>query len=338
MKPGTMWQMMGGTNVRSVLKALDLMEPVHRAAWLGAAIRHGVLARLAEAPATLDELAESLAPEPSGRAGLRAWLRHGILLKELRLRDGRYHLSGALGRLLADPDNDGLAGYMEALMGLHARGVGGVLDRLKEGETYSVADLDGPLIARTSELLGPVLREEIDRAVSTSGATALLELGCGSGHYLRYACERNPELTAVGVELDFGVADAAASAMEWHELADRARIVAGDLRTVTLDRTFDVVTLFNLLYYFPVEQRRDVIAAAAGHVAPGGQLVLGASCGGGTLANNMLDIWFSSMAECGPLPKPDAVVAALEAAGLSADKPRRALPGESYFVFVGRRS
>lgn len=336
MRLSTMWQMMGGTDVLTVKAALALMAPVHRAAWLGAALRHEVLARLAEAPATFDELAASLAPEPSGRAGLRAWLRHGLLLKEIKLADGRYHLHSRLARMLVDPAFAGLAGYLEALTGLHARGIGTVLDRLKEGETFSLADLDARLVARTSELLAPVLTEEIERAVPSSGPLALLELGCGRGHYLRVAAERNPELTAVGVEMDFAVADAAGAAMEWHELADRVRIVAEDLRRVTLDRTFEVVTLFNLLYYFPVAERADVIAASARHVAPGGQLVVGSSCGGGTLGNNMLDVWFSSMAECGPLPKPDAVVAAMEAAGLEVEAPRRALPGEAYFVFVGR--
>jgi SAM-dependent methyltransferase len=331
-----MWQMMGGSDVRMAMRALALMEPVHRAAWLGAAVRHGVLTQLAKGPLGFDELAESLAPNRSGRPALKAWLQHGVVLKELRLGDDGYSLRGLLARRLVHHEE--FSAFIEALTGLHHKGIHSVLDRLAKEETFSLRDLDAPLVARTSELLAPMLRAELDRVLPSSGPVSLLELGCGTGLYIRHACDRNPDLTAMGVDLDAVVADQALTNLEWHELGDRVRIRAGDLRTFDPGQTFDVVTLFNLLYYFRTDERASVLAEIARHVAPGGKLVVASSCLGGTLPNSMLNIWFSAMPECGPLPDPDETVAQLRAAGLEPHRIRKPLFGEAYCVFVAERA
>ena len=58
----------------------------------------------------------------------------------------------------------------------------------------------------------------------TRGALRLLEVGCGDATLLRYALLRNPELTALAVELDPAVAERArANLAEWG-LSKRAEV------------------------------------------------------------------------------------------------------------------
>ncbi len=338
MRLSTMWQMLGGRNARVTMRAMRLMEPVHRMSWLAAALRHGVLAALADGPLGFEALAGRFSPNPEGYEGLRAWLQHGVLLKELRLRDDAYQLRGLLARRLIDPANAAVAAYVEGLAGVHHRAISDSLDHLVAGTRPNLADLDHGLVARVSELLAPVLREIMDDHVPADGAPALLELGCGTGHNVRYACQRNPKLEAVGVDLDPEVVATAREQIASEGLDGRVEIVTGDLRTLELSRTFDIVTMFNLIYYLPVDQRADAVVNVARHVAPGGKLVLASSCRGGTIGSNVLDIWFSAMPQTGPLPTPAVVVEQLEAAGLVPEAPRRPVPGEQYCVFVARRS
>ena len=77
----------------------------------------------------------------------------------------------------------------------------------------------------------------------------LLEVGCGSGTYIRYATDRNSELTALGLELQPQVADMARRNLAAWGLSDRAEIETGDIRERKPTPVFDLVTLHNNLYY-----------------------------------------------------------------------------------------
>jgi len=73
----------------------------------------------------------------------------------------------------------------------------------------TLGDQDGRLIARSSRVLEPILGEAVDNVVLVGGAMRLLEIGCGSGVYVRRAAARNPQLTALGLELQPVVAEMA---------------------------------------------------------------------------------------------------------------------------------
>lgn len=314
---------------------MRLMTPVHRVAWLAAASKHGVLELLRAGPRELGEIAEALDAPPESIEALRTWMRHGVLLDELHDDGHRYRLHGRLARHMADPAHPELAALAESLISVHVAGIYGALDHLRDGRPF--ASLDAPVVARVSEMTAPVMREVIDAHVPKHGPARLLELGCGSGRHLRYACERNPELEALGIELDPAIVTSTRRALGKAALADRARVRQGDLRTLELDERFDVVTMFNLVYYFPVAERGAVIAKAASWVKDGGALLIVTACRGGTLANNMMDLWFSGIREAGPLPEPEALVQQLRDAGLEPEAPARMLPGEAYYALVARR-
>ena len=84
--------------------------------------------------------------------------------------------------------------------------------------------------------------EAIERTFAKSGAARLLEIGCGSGVYLRYAAMRNPELTAVGVELQPAVAEMARTNLRSWGLEGRVKVETGDFRARTAGELFDIAT------------------------------------------------------------------------------------------------
>jgi tRNA G46 methylase TrmB len=76
-------------------------------------------------------------------------------------------------------------------------------------------------------------------ARSSQGIVSLLEIGCGSGFCIKYAANRNPSLSAV-----------------------RVIIEVGDIRLKAPDECFSAVTLYNNIYYFPVESRVSLLQLA----------------------------------------------------------------------------
>lgn len=100
--------------------------------------------------------------------------------------------------------------------------------------------------------------------------STVLDAGCGTG---RVAIELSThDIEVVGVDLDasmLATAQARGPAVEWIE---------GDLRSFDLGRAFDVVVMAgNVPLFTPPGTQSELVAAVAGHVAPGGVLVAGFS-------------------------------------------------------------
>jgi SAM-dependent methyltransferase len=109
-----------------------------------------------------------------------------------------------------------------------------------------------------------IARIALERAPA---ARTLLDVACGTGKHLehlrtRFDCE--------GVDLDDGLLDVA------RERLPGLPVQQGDMRTLDLGRTFDVVTcLFSAIGFVSGPDELDAAARALGrHVAPGGVLIV----------------------------------------------------------------
>jgi SAM-dependent methyltransferase len=264
--------------------------------------------------------------------------RDGARVGELRLEDDRYSLRGLLARGLAQPKNDAIAAILEEVATLHHTLVLDTPRRLACGQRFTLADQDGVLIARSSPLVRPFVHEAIDEVVPRRGACRLLEVGAGSGTYIRHAAERNPELKALGLELQPEVAEFAnANLHEWG-VSKRAHVDKGDVRERTPEPVFDIVTFHNNIYYFPVDERVAVLRHAQAFLKPGGTILLTTACSGGGPVGVGLDIWSAGTERCGRLPAPEELVAQMRAAGFVDARTRSLVPGDSYNAFFARRS
>ena len=119
--------------------------------------------------------------------------------------------------------------------------------------------------------------EAFDRAVTPRPET-LLELGAGAGHNgfhlkRRYRCT----LTDVSPAMQ-GLS---------RELNPECEHIAGDMRTLRLDRTFDAVLVHDAIVYMTTEA--DLAAAAATafiHTRPGGAAIVAPDCVAETFAEH----------------------------------------------------
>lgn len=336
MKTRTFWRMLRSGKGTLLARLVRMATPVYRASWLVAAARAGLLARLAAGARSFDQLASELAPDPVTHEALRAWLRVGEKLGEIASTPGGWRLRGTLARRFADPENDALLAISDEIVDLHHMLLLDTLPRLRRGDLFALSDQDGTVIARSSRLIEPVIFEVIDALVPAQGAVRLLEIGCGSGTYIRYAAERNARLEALGLELQPEVAQAARTNLQAWGVGARAHVEAGDVRERAPEPTFDVVTLHNNIYYFPVDERVALFEHLRGFLRPGGRLVVTTGCADGSVGMQLLDLWSAATRGCGRLPAPAELEEQMQRAGFEAVRSWSLIPGESYCAFAGQ--
>ena len=320
----------------------NTIRQAYRSSFIAAALSEGVYALLRDGPASIDELHQRLVgPLPaadSSRDKLKAWLDLGVTLGELKQTPAGYALRSRLSRQLARPSNDAIAALFQEACTLHHDLITQMPARLREKRPFTLADADGELIARSSRVLEPYISEIVDTVVPEKGACSLLEVGCGSGIYIRRACLRNPALVAVGLELQPEVANVARRNLEGWGLAQRAKVETGDVRTrfAASAERFDLVTLHNNIYYFPVGERLDLVRRLTSFLKPGGTLVVTTACQGSP-ATQVLNLWGEMTEGAGALPAPDAVCDLMSQAGCGNLRKLELLPGQGFFAFVGTK-
>ncbi len=308
----------------------------YKLTWLAAAGEAGLLDRLAAGPVPFDSLAEYLAAGGQGREALEAWLQMGVRLRLLRAGSGGYALRG-LARALARTENDPALAMVEEVAGLHHKLIAATLPKLRNGELWTLDDQDGELIARSSRIFEAFQAEVIQRTFPARGAVRLLEIGCGSGVYLRYAAGRNPSLTALGVELQPAVAAGARENLRSWGLEGRVQVEDGDIRTKAGGELFDIATLYNNIYYFPVAERVALLKHIGSFLRPGGFLLLTTCCQGGSLGVEALNLWGAATRGAGRLPAVEEMVSQLREAGYGKVKTMNLLPGDRFLAFQAFR-
>lgn len=315
-----------------------MFTPFYRLGYIAALADNGYFSILKENPSSLDELLAVLDIDSEHSEALKAWLQVGIRLHELSLVDGKYRLSGVSQKLAAASGSDPLLAITEEVALLHHSLIMGTPARLRDGGRWTMNDQDGAMIARSSRILEPFQNEVIDTVYPRGKPVRLLEVGCGSGVYIKRAAMRNPRLQAVGIELQAPVAEMARRNLAAWGLQERAVIECGDIRTKSSSNYFDLVTLYNNIYYFPVDERIRLLEHLRDFLMPGGLLVLTTGCQGGAVGMEVLNLWGAATRGCDRLPAVDEMVAQMRSAGFAEIKQRSLIPGDAFYMFSGVRA
>lgn len=337
MKSRMIISMISSGKVRLMLNLLKNVSTYYRVTWLTSAMRYGLLCSLRERPRSIEELSKEMAVVPNQKEALESWLAVGLQLKEITLEDNRYRLSGFLARRLGNSDMDPFAALLEEVAILHHKLIIDTPQKLRRGETWTLGDQDGALIARSSRTLEPIVFEALDAVLNVCNPKRLLEVGAGSGIYIRYALEKNSGLTALGLELQPDVINMARANFEKWSIQDRARIELCDVRNFQSEEKFDIVTLHNNIYYFPVQERVELLRLLKRILTPGGRLLLTTGCRGGGLTMQVLDLWGASTQGCGRLPLSEELLSQLAEAGFTDVTKKNLVPGENYYMFLAMR-
>jgi SAM-dependent methyltransferase len=331
MKLSTFIKLMASGQSSLILSLLKTTNEFYRASFLTAALSRGIYDNFVDGRASFDHLCEKLAV--SNREGLRAWLELGVSLGELKRAGNEYQIKGKTSRALLKPDHDAFKALLQEIVDYHYVYVMDTPTMLRKQERFPFDEVPGELVARSSRVNEPFIFEAVDAVIPREGDFQLLEVGCGSGIYIQQACTRNPDLRAVGLELQEKVAAVARRNIRAWGLEDRTAIVHCDVRGYASSQKFDLVTLHQNIYYFPVQEREDLFRHLKEYLKPGGRVLLTSVCQGGGPGVQGLNIQVSTTEGFSPLPDPDDLCQQLKAAGFVDVRAGRLVPFESLWKF-----
>lgn len=266
-------------------------------------------------------------------------LEMGVLLGELGYAGERYRLRGARARALSRPAGDPLAALIEEYLTYHNSVYRRLAARLRGAPPGDYLAGTGTLIARSSRITEPFIAHFIRSVVPARGPLRILEVGCGSGVYLRHAARLNPACTGVGLDMQADVVEHARGNLARWGLGDRFTIIEADIRRppATIDGPFDLVTLYNNIYYFPPEERPALFRALGARLAPQGTFALVSSLQGPSLATVDFDLALRSTRGCTPLPTLAELIDQLHQGGFRQVTHTQLIPLEPFYGVVARR-
>jgi SAM-dependent methyltransferase len=310
---------------------LKTSNEFYHASFISSALSRGVYDNFMDGKASFEHLCEKMGV--SNREGFWAWLELGVSLGELERAGNEYKITGKTSKALLKPENDAYRALLQEIVEYHYVYVVDTPTMLRKQELFPFDEVPGELIARSSRVSEPFIFEAVDAVVPRQGDFQVLEVGCGSGIYIQRACTRNPELRAVGLELQEEVAALARRNIREWGLESRATIEHCDVRNYSSNRKFDLVTLHQNIYYFPVQERENLFRHIKEYLKPGGQILLTSVCQGGGPGIQALNLQVSTTEGFSPLPDPGQLCQQLKAAGYAEVKTRRLLPFESLWAF-----
>lgn len=325
------------TNLRATLGILIDSRALSRLRFLRAADQVGLIEKL-RMPSTAAELARVLTVSDVGL--LQELLDVGVAVGELRSRRDRYSLKGSRIRAFGSPDGDALRAFTGELTDYRGDVYRDLPSLLLGGERGRYLDEYDELVARASRLVESFIARFVRDVVAKFAPGKLLEIGCGTGIYVRHAAKAYPRLSAVGIDVSERVtALATANFAEWG-IADRCTALHADIRQPApgpLDGPFEMVTLHNNVYYFSASERAGLFADLRRRIAPDGHLVLTSLFAGKSLDAAELDLVLRATAGCWPLPERAELRDELRHAGFDGVEFQRLATPPLYGVVAGLR-
>ena len=150
--------------------------------------------------------------------------------------------------------------------------------------------------------------------------------------------QTQPNLTGQGLEIDGNVAEQARTNLRNWGFAERFQILVGDVHQPPpeLTSSFDLITMYNLIYYIPEIQRKNLFQMLRARINPGGALALVSSfqSDGTDIGSANLNMATSSMIGCTPLPDLDTLQNQIKASGFKQVETNRLMTGSAMYGLI----
>ena len=317
------------------LKTNALFKPFYQLSFIAAARNSGLMEELGGEGKNLQQLGTSWGSDAKSQEAMTAWLQVGESLGLIEQAQGSFRLKG-LASVLSQPENDATLALAQEVAELHHKLIMQTPEKLRQQQLWQLSDQNGELTARSSRALEAFQIQAIDKVIPGDGSLSLLEIGCGSGFYIQYAMMRNPALRVLGLELQAEVAEVARRYLRTCQPEGEVTIEVMDIRDKPAAAEFDIASLYNNIYYFPVEERVALLRHIRSMLKPQGRLLLTTCCQGGNPGIGLLNLWGAATAGGGRLPSPEEMQQQLHQAGYAAVDTWRLIPGDSFYAFCAR--
>jgi 2-polyprenyl-3-methyl-5-hydroxy-6-metoxy-1,4-benzoquinol methylase len=295
-----------------------------------AAIRSGLLTAL-HSPLTREELIQKL--DVKRPEILDALLDVGLSLKELSYERGVYHIRGKRSKAVVGATGDIVASMIEANVTYYSSVYRQAPDRIHGAPLGDDLAHIGDLVARFSKIGEPFIRKFIKDIVKAKRDLRVLDIGCGSGLFLKSLYDLNHNAHGIGIDVDEQVVKQASENMQTWGLSSRFTIISGDICAMANEGPYDLVTLFNILYYFSLEQRLKVLQKVREVLSPDGvaAIAMNFKSGGMDLGAANLNMVNTSLRGLTPLPDLEEVTVQLEAVGFKRVSFQRLVPASTFY-------
>ncbi len=269
---------------------------------------------------------------------LDALLDVGLATKELALKNERFFIKGKRSKAIISAKGDMLAAMIQANITYYSDAYRRAADRMQGGELGDDLHEIGDLVARFSKVAEPIIKDFIRVIVAGKNPMRVLDVGCGSGVFLQSTHSANSNATGVGLDIDEAVVRQAKDNIATWGLNDRFGIVHGDIRHPPegIVGPFDLISLYNILYYFRDEDRLELLHNLRALLSPQGVLAVvmhfrsrGKDIGAANL--NMVNCSLKGLTR---LPDLDEVTSLLKQCGFGQIDVRRFVPGSTFYGIV----
>jgi 4-hydroxy-2,2'-bipyrrole-5-carbaldehyde O-methyltransferase len=267
-----------------------------------------------------------------------ALLEVGLAAKELEFKNGLFSIKGKRSQAIMGINGDMLAAMIQANVTYYSDAYRNVATRINGGELGEDLNRIGELVARFSKIAEPIIKNFISTIVHRRNPMRVLDVGCGSGLLLKSTYESNGNATGIGLDIDEAVVRQARENISTWGLSNRFEILHGDIRHISgeIIGPFDVIMLYNLLYYFDSEARLNLMNKLRDMLSPMGVLAVAISfhSKGKDIATANLNMVNSSLKGLSPLPELDDITSVLKKCGFGKIEVHRFIPGGTFYGIV----
>ena len=273
MKIKQMLSMLKLMTTPGLFKVMKDWKSVVRFHFIHAAMDSGLLQAL-ETPKSYSDLAQLL--NVSNEELLLALLDVGLSIGELSLKNNTYAIKGKVSNFVIREKGDSLGALIQANVTYYNSAYRNIADRMQGGELGDDLGQIGDLVARVSKIQEPFIKHFIADAVSGLHTAKMLEIGCGSGTFMKAAYEANNEVSGIGMDCDEDVVKQAESNIARWGLSDRFKVVLGDIKEYDIqgDGPYDYISLYNILYYFTPDEQVVLLEKLRANLSNAGRLAI----------------------------------------------------------------
>lgn len=259
----------------------------------------------------------------------------GLATKELALKNDLYSIRGKRSKAIMGMKGDMVAAMIQANITYYSDAYRHAADRMQGAELGDDLDKIGDLVARFSKVAEPVIKDFLTAIVSGKNSMRVLDVGCGSGVFLQSIYSANPGATGIGLEINERVVQQTKENIAAWGLNDRFDIFHGDIRQPPKEVSgpFDLITLFNVLYYFQEEDRSDLIRKLHAMLSPQGAVavVMNFRSRGKDVGSANLNMVNCSLKGLTRLPDLHEITLLLKQCGFGKLDVHRFMPGSTFY-------
>ena len=281
-------------------KIFDILQGFVKSQVLLALVELDILSRLLERPSSADQLALTAGVQPER---MRRLLSAGAGIGLLRhRRDGRYALSRHGAAILGVP---GLVDMIRHNAVFYKDMADPVALLRGEEETHlarfwpyvfgAAGDVPTDVAERYSTLMAEsqsLVAQDTLGMVDFSGVRTLLDVGGGSGAFLKAVLQKYPKLRARLLDLP-EVIPSARRSFERAGFDGRVTLTPGSFRDGALPEGADAISLVRVLYDHSDDTVTDLLTKVYAALPPGGRLIVTEPMSGGARPDLAGDVYFN---------------------------------------------